>query len=112
MAKRFTDSEKWGKTWWMELSSKNKVFWMYLLDNCNHAGIWEVNWRLAKFHCEGISENEIKVVFKKQYEVLNDGKKWFIKDFIEFQYGTLNENVKAHKSVIDILSKYVKNIFK
>lgn len=106
MAKRFTDTEKWKKVWFRKLTPLCKCFWEYLRDNCNHAGIWEVDFELAEF-CLGspLNKEEIKIVFKKQYIEISNGKKWFIKDFIDFQYGSLNENNKAHGSVIHILKK-------
>ena len=48
MAKRFTDTDKWKKKWFRELKPISKCFWSYLLDNCNHAGIWEVDISLAE----------------------------------------------------------------
>ena len=35
-----------------------------------------------------------------------DGEKWFIPDFIDFQYGVLNPDNRAHNSVIQLLNKY------
>jgi hypothetical protein len=106
MAKRFTDTEKWKKRWFRTLSNDHKVFWMYLLDNCCHAGIWEVDFDLASYFCQNINESEIRDVFKKQYTEFHKGKRWFLRDFIEFQYTTLNANVNAHKSVIQRLERY------
>ncbi len=92
MSKRFTDSDKWKKKWFRCLSNDHKVFWIYVLDQCDHAGIWEVDFEAAEFFCSGIDESEIRQVFKKQYQEIDNGKRWFLKDFVDFQYGTLNEN--------------------
>ena len=67
MSKRFTDTDKWKKQWFRKLKNDNKVFWMYLLDQCNHAGIWEVDFELANYFCKGINEQEIRKVIDKQY---------------------------------------------
>ena len=102
MAKRFTATEKWIDPWFCELGALDKLFWVYLLDNCDHAGIWQVNWPLVKFHIKDF-------VFKK--EVFNGRilelkeQKWFIPKFIVFQYGELNPENRAHLSVIHILKK-------
>jgi len=106
LPKRFTDSNKWKKKWFRCLSNDHKVFWIYVLDQCDHAGIWEVDFEAAEFFCRGIDESEIRQVFKKQYQEIDNGKRWFLKDFVDFQYGTLNENNRAHLSVINILLKY------
>ena len=106
MAKRFTDSEKWKKKWFRELSPIHKCFWQYLLDSCNHAGIWEVDFYLAGvFIGRELDQKEVRDVFSKQYKILNRGSKWLIKDFIDFQYGELNPSNRAHLSVINILKK-------
>lgn len=106
MAKRFTDTEKWKKAWFRKLSPLHKAFWVYLCDNCNHAGIWEVDFELAEmFLGEPLNVDEIKHIFEKQYIEIANGRKWLIKDFIDFQYGKLNPENRAHKSVIDILKK-------
>lgn len=103
MAKRLTATEKWVDPWFCGLSSQDKLFWIYLLDNCDHAGIWRINWALVNFHIPGY---EYQSDMFKERIVEIDKEKWFIPKFIDFQYGTLNKNNRAHKSVIDILEKY------
>ena len=79
---------------------------MYVLDQCDHAGIWEVDFELASYFCNGIKESEIRKTFVKQYHEFDDGKRWFIKDFIEFQYRGLDESNRVHNSVINILKRH------
>jgi len=102
MAKRFTDSEKWNDPWFCELNSNDKLFWIYIIDNCDHAGIWKVNWPLVKFHIKDFVFN--KQVFNGRIKELSSDT-WFISKFIDFQYGELNEINRAHLSVINILKK-------
>lgn len=106
MAKRYTDTDKWKKRWFRKLKNDHKVFWMYVLDQCDHAGIWEVDFELASYFCNGIKESEIRETFVKQYHEFDDGKRWLIKDFIEFQYRELDSNNRAHNSVIKILKRH------
>ena len=106
MAKRFTDSEKWKKRWFRQSTKDMKLFWLYLLDNCNHAGIYEVDIETAS-HFIGSKIKELDILRNFKSKIIPiDEDKWFIPKFIEFQYGELNENVNAHKSVIKILNKY------
>ncbi|HEY9874611.1 MAG TPA: hypothetical protein V6D12_14320 [Candidatus Obscuribacterales bacterium] len=105
MAKRFTDTDKWKKKWFRSLSNDQKVFWQFILDNCNHAGIWDVDFEYASIFCGPLNEKEIREVFIKQYRELDGGKRWLIADFNDFQYGELNPNNNAHKSVLNILEK-------
>lgn len=106
MAKRFTDSEKWKKPWFRKLTPIQKCFWVYLLDQCDQAGFWAVDFDLAGiFIGEEVNEQEMREVFKKQYTELDNGKKWFIQDFIDFQYGELKETNRLHVFVLRILEK-------
>lgn len=103
MANRFTATEKWTDPWFCGLSEKDKLFWIYIVDNCDHAGIWQVNWPLVKFHIKDYVFNE--GVFNGRIVKLKDHK-WFIPKFIEFQYKTgLNPDNRAHASVLSILKK-------
>lgn len=107
MAKRFTDSEKWEKPFLRGIKAPYKLLWLYILDTCNHAGIWNVDIEVAQIR---IGEKIILIdaikYFQNRIVLLDGGEKWFIIDFIEFQYGELNPTNRAHNSVILILNKY------
>lgn len=101
MTKRFTATEKWDDPWFHSLDDKHRQAWLFLLDKCNHAGIWNVNMPLMEFHLGAKPKIEAfggKVVAIGQ-------EKWFIPKFIDFQYGTLNPENRAHASVLSILEK-------
>lgn len=105
MAKRFTATEKWDDPFFAELSMENKLIWLFLLDKCNHAGIWDVNKRLLEFSIGAkIDLDETLKTFGDRIEVLESGK-WFISKFVEFQYASLNEKSRTHQSVLAILKK-------
>ena len=107
MAKRFTDSEKWKKPFIKSLSSVHKLFFLYILDDCDHAGIWNVEIEVAEIRIgEKLKIADLKKALKKHIYEFNDGQKWFIPYFIEFQYGELNPENRAHLSVINQLKKY------
>ena len=106
MAKRFIDTDMWSKKWIRQLDPKLKLFWVYLMSRCNHAGIYEVDLELASFQLQvNLEEQEILQTFNGNIKIIKQDK-WFIPKFIEFQYGPLNEKVNAHRSVIAILKKY------
>lgn len=110
MAKRFTDTSKWSKEKFQNLSPKMKLAWLYLCDTCDHAGIWEINIQLMSFQ---IGETYTLDDIKKSFDVTISGSKLYINSFIEFQYGKLNSLNKAHKSVIDRLEKLkIKGLYK
>ena len=105
MAKRFTDSRKWNDPFFAELSNKYKLLWIYLLDTCNHAGIFKVNMKMMNFCLNEVFEKEnILKTFGDRVKVINSDK-WFIPKFVSFQYGSLDVNSNPHKSVIKTLEK-------
>src|SRR3972149_10317977 len=111
MKKRFTDSEKWHKPWFRKLKPEHKLFWSYLVDNCDNAGVWEVDWELVSFMIGiELNENDILEIFKKQISIFDNGRRWYIKDFIEFQYGCkrseLNPKSNLHISAICLVKKH------
>lgn len=103
MAKRFTETEKWRDPWFCGLNAQEKLFWIFLIDNCDHAGIWKVNWPLVKFYLPDI-EPQLPQAFAGRIIEINK-EKWFIEKFIEFQYGTLNPENRVHHSILAILEK-------
>jgi len=107
MAKRFTDTDKWKKPFIRGLDAPHKLLWFYMLDDCDHAGIWIVDLEIASIRCgHTFNEKDVLKTFNGQVDVVRKGELWFVRDFIDFQYGTLNPENRAHKSVIDKLEKY------
>ena len=108
MAKRFTESNKWDDTWFMGLPNKYKLFWLFILDKCNNAGIWEVNYKIANFHIgETFEPSEIKRIFQDRIVEIENDKYWFIPKFILFQYGKdLSSKNPAVRNVIQKLNEY------
>lgn len=79
---------------------ESKCIWLWLLDNCDCAGIIEPDMDLAAFQIGSIKP------LASPYEVLGDrveryGSKLFIPKFIAYQYGAeLNIANTAHRGVI------------
>ena len=108
MSKRFVDTDLWQKSWFQELEAKEKLIVLYLFQNCDCAGVWDVNYRLAGFIL-GFTINQDMIVKINQKHLLFDffkEDKILVLDFIKFQYGTLSENCKPHKPIIEKLKKY------
>ena len=103
MAKRFTATDKWDDPFFIDLPNKYKLFWIFMLDKCDHAGIFQVSQRAISFHLnDDMRVEELEKVFASRIYII-DEHKWFIPKFVEFQYGVLDENNRVHKSVINIL---------
>lgn len=109
MAKRLTDTDKWKREWFYDLSTEGKLIWIYLLDQCDHRGVWFRNFKLMKDQLGfEVSAETLHQLFGDKITFFDDDK-YFIPSFVEFQYGELNPNNKAHKGVIELLNS-LKNI--
>jgi hypothetical protein len=106
MAQRFTDSNKWLDNWFSNLPNDYKIVWLYLLDTCDNAGIFQINIRLLNFNCStNITENELLETFKSRITKF-DTDKCIINKFCIFQYGTDFLNSK-NKAVISAIKKLI-----
>ena len=105
MAKRFTDSRKYQDPWFRRLPPVYKCFWDYVLNTCNHAGIWKTDFEMASF-CIGqeIHKEDALRRLEDRIEVIS-GEKWFIPKYVAFQYGRLNPDNRCHKSALDLLTQ-------
>lgn len=111
MAKRFTDTDKYKKPFIRGLQGAYKLFWDYLYHSCDHAGIWIVDFEIAQIYLgqdmQVNKQDAIKYFNNTEERIVEiDETKWFIPSFIEFQYGELNEENRAHNSVLQILRKH------
>jgi len=105
MAKRFIDTKIWDKAWFRKLSPKNKLFWIYLLTRCDHAGIWDADWEAAEFLIgEWVNYDELPIEITAKMQYIKGDEQYFIPSFVEFQYGILRANSKPHLSVIKRLT--------
>lgn len=108
MSKRFTDTEKWKKPFIRNLSAPYKLLWLYICDDCDHAGVWQVDIDVARIRIgEDINEQDAIKFFDDKIIKIDNGNKWFIPSFIDFQYPSgLNPENKAHGGIIKMLLKY------
>ncbi len=107
MAKRFTDTDKWKKPFIRSMKAPYKLLWFYILDECDHAGIWQVDVDVAQIRIgEKIKIADAISAFDGRIIIFDDDQKWFLPDFIDFQYGPLNPANRAHNSVIQKLQRY------
>lgn len=108
MAKRFTDTEKWKKPFIKNLKCCYKLLWLYICDDCDHAGVWQVDFDVARIRIgESVNENEALKLFGDKVQSFDNGNKWFIPSFIEFQYPSgLSEQNRAHTAILNLIKKY------
>lgn len=107
MAKRFIDTDLFRKPLMRSLEAPYKALWIYLLCECDHAGVWDVELDVAQMRM-GMKIDPEKAVEKLggAVVVIDGGSKWWLPEFVDFQYGNLNPANRVHASVLSVLSKY------
>lgn len=107
MAKRLTATNKWDKAWFRRLPPRHKALWQFLVDKCDQAGMWEIDFDSASHFINDstpITENDLKV-FGDRVERFSNDKLWIV-GFVDFQCGELSHKSPAHKPVFKLLTKY------
>ncbi len=106
MAKRFTDSNKFGDIWYRKLPLLQKVLWEFLLAECNHAGILtNFDLEMASFKIGANVTKEDLEIFEDRIIFITDNT-LFIPKFLIFQYGEFNPKNRVHTNVLKELEKY------
>lgn len=109
MAKRFIDTNMFNDEWVHSLSKDGKLFFIYYITNCDHAGILKLNRSLCEFQ---IGLKNFDTLIKDFGNTLITVKEnvFFMPRFIKFQYPKFPQsNVKQQDSAIKILKSY--NLF-
>lgn len=98
MTRRFTETDKWQDEWFMSLPFEAKLLFLYLCDNCDCAGFWEVNYTVASrktglpLRGGGLLSGPQTMTVEDAMEELaakliwrDDGAVLFIKNFLKHQ---------------------------
>ena len=108
MSKRFTETDKWKDTWFLDLKPSEKLLWFYILDNCDNAGFFEFNMRLVCF-MTGMTEKQVEGAVEGLNRGLigaKSGDLFLVKNFLRHQKNdTLNPDNNAHKQIIRIINE-------
>lgn len=90
MGKRLHDTEIWEEDWFQDLPNKYKLFFSFVKDKCDNAGIWRPNKNnFQKIVGEPVVLDEFLMMInqgKERIIILPSGK-WFLRDYFVFQYG-------------------------
>ncbi len=104
MAKRFIDTNIFRKPSVRAMKAPYKALFIYLLCECDHAGVWDVELDVAEARL-GMKLDPDKALAELGGTVVEVGTgKWWVADFVEFQYGNLNPSNRVHLSVLNRLS--------
>lgn len=109
MAKRFIGTDIWGQDWFLDMPNEYKLFWNYILCECDHAGLYKVNVKTFGRMIESKINPDTALIFfnveKCRVRVITPSL-WFIEDFITFQYGAqLNSANRMHNSILRLLGQ-------
>ncbi len=106
MAKRFSDTDIWKKSWFRKLTPTQKTALRYILDTCDTVGVWEPDFEHAEFCIGGpVDWNGLVENCNKNLEILPNDK-WWVVDFCFFQYGPLMGESRPHQSYMKLLEKH------
>lgn len=105
MAKRFIDTEIFKDEWFMDLSVSGKLLWIYLITNCDHAGIIKFNQKLIQFQT-GIKElSRVREELGKRLVTVSEDV-YFLPKFLDFQYpGFPNSKAPQQNGAVKILER-------
>ena len=111
MAKRFISTVIWDEDWFLDMPPEYKLFWFYILSNCDFGGIFKVNLRsFCSLNGVKIDSDTALQYFnkdKQRIKILDNQQVWFIEDFFAFQYGTtFNPENRVHASIEKLYLKY------
>ena len=105
MSKRFIDTNLFNDEWFCELTKDCKLFFLYYITQCDHAGILRLNKRLCKFQT-GI--NDLDTVIKEFENCILTVKEglYFMPKYIKYQYPDFpKSNVKQQDGALKILKE-------
>lgn len=107
MAKRFIDTDLFRKPSFRKLPPAYKTLWIYVICECNHAGIWNVELDVAGLRLGDEVPSDAAEVLGDMIHAFDGGKKWWVKDFVRFQYGAeMVTGNRMHLSVMRELEKH------
>lgn len=106
MSKRFIDTSIFRKGFIRSLEAPYKLLWLYIINECDHSGLWDVEVEVAEARLGLKFKGDIISKFGGKVIPVDGGKKWFIPSFIDFQYGSLKADNRVHASVISSLKKF------
>lgn len=114
MAKRDRNSNIWKDPFYRNLPPLYKCLWDYIKDDCDNAGVWIPDFKVASI-CIGrkVKEETARELFAGKIFIMDSGN-WLLPTFITdvLGFADLNEKDRFQKSIIELLSKHFLEINK
>jgi hypothetical protein len=107
MPKRFTETDKWKDSWFLDLKPEEKLLFIYLCDQCDIAGFYERCDKMAAFQT-GLTIEQLQGAYKGLARGLVAGAKHiWVRNFLKHQKNLpLNYHNPSHRGIIRILVDY------
>lgn len=107
MPRRFTVTEKWKDCWFRGLKPSAKLLFLYLCDECDVAGFWEIDWGQAAFSTK-LNLRTLQGAYEALMgKVESDGKYIRVVNFLKHQRNwPLNPENRVHNSILQSLNSH------
>ena len=107
MAKRFIDTNTFSDEWVGGLSKDSKLFFMYYITKCDHAGMLKLNRKLCEFETGLTNIDTLIEEFKDSLIRVGEEYTFFMPRFIKFQYPDFPKSkVAQQEGALKILKRY------
>lgn len=84
-----------------------KALLLHVEDNCDDAGVWVVDRPGAEFQIGSeLDWDKVTREISPEIQELDGGRKWFLRDFLCVQYGTLSPRCNRHTPVFRLLAQH------
>lgn len=112
--KRFTEAFKWNDPWFRKLAPTQKLFWSYICDNCDNAGVWKIDFEMASFQIGGIVGIDIIPAInnkKERVKIFDNEELLLVKDYINFQIGNICTKCPTNLQIncVRLVKNYIEN---
>lgn len=105
MAKRFISTDLFDDEWFCDLSKDAKLFFIYFITKCDHAGVLRLNRKLFEFQTGIKTFDTIIKDFGNSLMTVKDNV-FFMPKYLKFQYPDFpKSNVKQQDGAIRILKE-------
>lgn len=107
--RRFTETNKWRDPWFRKLSGHAKLLFLWLIDNCDNAGVIDFDIESAAFDIgEAVNSKHLSELQTRITQLANG--KLCLSKFIGFQCGPLSPDCRPHAAVIALAQKHGINV--
>lgn len=100
---RFSETNKWTDPWFRKLKASEKIVFLYIVDNCNNAGFYELDIDMMSFQI-GLDNERIEGAIKGLSRgLIGANNIVWAKNFLKHQKNwPINPDNNAHKQIINI----------